>query len=178
MVGVCHGYSLVEASSGHWICQLYHLICGSLAFTGGKGGALSGQKFLFTIYSFTTPDLPEFHLLLLLSLSQKAFLLFPVLGCVNAKSVDVLQLKESSQAPQAPSKTNVLGAEGTLGPQLCFESLAVTFPNIHGVHLQSFTCELGGYQWPVIAQCVEWVDATRKVVCLAAALLSGTCLHR
>lgn len=77
---------------------------------------------------------------------QKAFLLFPVLGCVNAKGVDVLQLKESSQAPQAPSKTNVPGAEGTVGPQLCFESLAVTFANICGVHLQSFTCELGGYQ--------------------------------
>lgn len=81
---------------------------------------------------------------LVLPLPQKAFLLFPVLRCVNAKSVDVLQLKESSQAPQA--KTNLPGAEGTVGPQLCFESLAVTFPNIHGVHLQSFTCELGGYQ--------------------------------
>lgn len=46
----------------------------------------------------------------------------------------MLQLKEGSQAPQA--KTNVPGAEDTVGLQLCFESLAVTFSNIHGAHLQ------------------------------------------
>lgn len=36
VVGGCHGCSLVEAGSGHWIYQLYHCLCGSLAFAGGK----------------------------------------------------------------------------------------------------------------------------------------------
>ncbi|RMC02081.1 hypothetical protein DUI87_21243 [Hirundo rustica rustica] len=59
-----------------------------------------------------------------------------------------VQVKEISQPPQAPSKTNVPGAEGTVGPLLCFESLAVTFADICGIHLQSFTCELGAETEP------------------------------
>lgn len=86
--------------------------------------------------------------------------------------------KRAPQAPQAPSKTNVPRAEGTGGPlPVCFESLATTFLNIHGVHLHSSTCELWDYQWLVIAQHAERADATRKVECLALALLSWTCLY-
>lgn len=87
--------------------------------------------------------------------------------------------KRAPHAPQAPSKTSVPRTEGTWGPQpLFFESLAMAFLNTHGVRLHSSTCELGGYQWLVIAQRAERADATRKVVCVAAALLSWMCLDK
>lgn len=67
--GGCHGCSQVESDSWHWNYQLYHLICRSLAFTGGKDSKVFQGRSPYVLYLLTTPDLPKFHLLLLLPLS-------------------------------------------------------------------------------------------------------------
>lgn len=54
--GGCCGCNLVEAGSSCWIYQLCRLICGSVAFGGGKGNKVFQGK---SLYLLSTPDLPK-----------------------------------------------------------------------------------------------------------------------
>lgn len=104
MVCGCHGCSLVEAASGHWIYQLYHCICGSLAFAGGKDSK---------VFQGRSPSVQSTCPQLLICLNStfsscylnpsfapESFAAFPCSWMCKCKMQEVLMCYSSKRAPK------------------------------------------------------------------------------